>query len=159
MSSVNFDLMLVFKYFNSTASYTPSIYKLPNSIKHLEDNIHVLKLADDNIGNMTVMLINDENADTSTFGFTSPVGYFNEEQKHYPNGLTYLIATTILLDDFYKNPDLMNVRSQVEPETMFWTSQTIPKRLHTNVGNIWNKIIGFDVKDIDERLVKLIADT
>lgn len=151
--------MVVFKYFKSTEAFSTSKYNLPNSIKHLEDNIHVLKLTDDNVGNMTVMLINDEASVSSTFGFTSPVGYFNEESRHYPNGLTYLIATTILLDDFYKNQDLMNVRSQVEPETMFWTSQTIPKRLHSNIGNIWNKIVGFDSKDIDERLVKLIADT
>ena len=78
-------------------------------MKHLDDNIHVFSVNDQNIGNLTIILVNDETAEAPTFGFSAPVGYFNEQNKNYPNGLTYVLATTVLIDDFFKNKDLMNV--------------------------------------------------
>lgn len=84
--------------------------------------MHVLEMKDPNVGNLSIVLINDESADITTFAFTSPTGYFDEQIKNHPNGVAYAIASTIMMDDFYLNKDLMNIEAQVEPETTYWTS-------------------------------------
>ena len=135
-----------------------SVHKLPHAMRHLDENIHVFSINDQNVGNMSIILVNDETVEAPTFGFSAPVGYFNEQAKRYPNGLAYVVATTVLIDDFFKNKDLMSVQSQVEPETTFWTSSCHKNSLHKHVARTWDKISRFNASEIDDRLVNVVAE-
>ena len=147
----------VISYFAKRLNTPVNTYSLPKPLKRLIDNIHVIKLDDQNIGNLTIMLINDENTETSTIGFSAPVGYFNEQNGNFPNGMVYTITSTILIDAFFKNKDLMNLRARVEPEVSYWTSQTSSKKKFTAIGNVWEKITRFKSEQISSKLVESIG--
>lgn len=126
-------------------------------MERLMNNIDVVTVGDNSQPKTMVVLINDELTESSSFGFTSPVGYFNEKEGNYPNGLAYLISTALLLDDFYHNKELMNVQANVEPETSYWSSQTTQNKfMLDNVHKVWRKLANFQGTQVHRVLVNFV---
>lgn|SRR3990167_8992848 len=126
-------------------------------MERLMNNIDVITIGDSFDIKTTIVLINDELTESSSFGFTTPVGYFNEQEGKYSNGVAYLISTALLLDDFYQNKELMNVQANVEPEASYWSSQTTQNKfMLENIQKVWSKIANFKGSQVHRVLVNLV---
>lgn len=133
-------------------------FSLPHHLNRLVEKIHVLHLSDENIGNMTVLLINDPKSEVASFAYSTGVGYFNEERGGYNNGLTYAISSSILIKGLFMNHQLITAGAQVEPEASYWTSQVSRGEVIMKIGGVWDKISNFKSESLDDNLVLMIRD-
>lgn len=124
----------------------------------LKNKIYALKLNDDNVGSMNVLLVNDEESKTNSIAFVSPVGYFKEHEEGAPAGEVYSITSSMLYENFYRNKNLMNLQAEVRAENSFWFTQTKRDKLYTTIGDIWKKMTTFKSSQITPLIGEKLID-
>lgn len=121
---------------------------VPHSLKRLRGRIDVIMMDNHDLGSMKMVMIDDPNATLANFGLTSPVGYFNEQDGGYPNGVAFIAASEIFVKYLSSERDSMSEGANVASSSTSWISEVSSARLIQDVSSFWKTLSTFDKSSV-----------